>query len=327
MSRARSAATGSGDGDAPGEEVARSYTCPVCTQEFQTGSALQFHYEAEHSVRDPEVVAVISRQCKHCKKCFARKEQVWRHVCEAKMAERRRKETTIGGWFPVVYGPPEAPPEGWWIATDGSGQTRYAGEVAIVKAGWGAAIWRMPIRGETPDYLLHGPVLTQEWDHQWIGAREKTNNTGELCAIGEAMLWLMGEASDDGRVPVVLRFDSYYAANMAQGIYEPASNEELCDKVRELTKEVQQRRRIVWEHVYGHTGAHDNETADRAADAGAKGRVSEQHVRWARPPPEGPGPGPAGARAKVIAKAKGHMVAVAKGKAKAKAIMRRPAGR
>ncbi len=168
-----SAATGSGDGDAPGEEVARSYTCPVCTQEFQTGNALQFHYEAEHSVRDPEVVAVISRQCKHCKKCFARKEQVWRHVCEANKTERRREETTIGGWFPVVYGPPETPPEGWWIATDGSGQTRYAGEVAIVKAGWGAPIWKMPIRGETPDYLLHGPVLAQEWDRRWLGAREK----------------------------------------------------------------------------------------------------------------------------------------------------------
>ena len=42
---------------------------------------------------------------------------------------------------------------------------------------------------------------------------------------------------------------------------------------------------IVWEHVYGHTGEHDNELADKAADLGTKDRISEQSRRWAAPPP------------------------------------------
>ena len=31
------------------------------------------------------------------------------------------------------------------------------------------------------------------------------------------MLWLLEEAPDDGAVPVAIHFDSYYAANLAQG--------------------------------------------------------------------------------------------------------------
>eukprot|EP00973_Karenia_brevis_P066701 9273268-Karenia_brevis.AAC.1 len=86
------------------------------------------------------------------------------------------------------------------------------------------------------------------------------------------MLWLRDEAPDGGETPVLLRFDSFYAANIAQGVWEPKSNEELAAKTREITAEVESRRVITWEHVYGHTGAHDNELADRAADLGAHGK-------------------------------------------------------
>ena len=48
-----------------------------------------------------------------------------------------------------------------------------------------------------------------------------TNNTGELPAIAEAMIWLLEEAPDTGVEPVELRYDSYYAANLAQGILGP----------------------------------------------------------------------------------------------------------
>lgn len=146
-------------------------------------------------------------------------------------------------------------------------------------------MFRMPVRGDLPDYVLHGPVIIQEWDHLWMGARECTNNTGEVTAIGEAMHWLLTEAPDDGTLPVKLRFDSFYAANIAQGIYEPKSNEEIAKEVRKLTEQVVSKRTIIWEHVYGHSGAHDNELADRAADSGAKGLVSNMSQRWAAPPP------------------------------------------
>jgi hypothetical protein len=83
----------------------------------------------------------------------------------------------------------------------------------------------------------------------------------------------------------VVRFDSFYAANIAQGIWRAGSNEELADRVRSLTTEVSQHRQLTWVHVYGHRGFHDNELADRAADLGCQGKVSLQSRRWAAPPP------------------------------------------
>eukprot|EP00959_Pyramimonas_sp_CCMP1952_P105608 2208205-Pyramimonas_sp.AAC.1 len=99
------------------------------------------------------------------------------------------------------------------------------------------------------------------------------------------MKWLLEEAPDPGGVRVHVRYDSEYAANMAQGIWTLGANEELAQAVRELAQEVRQNRRITWEHVYGHTGAHDNELADRAADVGRRGFASARSGRWSAPPP------------------------------------------
>ena len=136
------------------------------------------------------------------------------------------------GWFPVEVGPTAPQPESWLASTDGSGDVSAGDE----EAGWGAVIFRVPIQGLEPDYVLHGPVLTAHWDHRWVGARECTNNTGELSAMAEIMLWLLYEAPDDGRRPVELRYDSEYAANVARGIWEVQNNEELAAHTRMLTR-------------------------------------------------------------------------------------------
>ena len=99
---------------------------------------------------------------------------------------------------------------------------------------------------------------------------------------------------------------------MAQSRYEPKSNEELAAQVAGITAEVGERRVITWEHVYGHTGALDNEIADRAADAGAKGQLSKWSRRWAAPPPEDS----TIVRAKTKAKAKGGPKPKAKSRAR-----------
>ena len=289
------------------------YKCPVCDKEFKAGNQLQYHYDEEHSVRDPEVATVIVKRCEHCKGCFARTEQLKTHICPAIHSKNVRESLQTGGWFPVYQGPALEPPREWLVSTDGSGQKVGRADRTREIAGWGVVIFRMPLAGDVPDYILHGPVVTQQWDHRWLGARAKTNNTGELSAIGEAMMWLRDEAPDDGKVPVLFRYDSEYAAGLAQSRYEPKTNEELARQVAMITTEVMEKRVIVWEHVYGHTGALDNEMADRAADAGAKGLVSKWSRRWAAPPPAGPPP--AAAKAKANAKAGPK----AKGKAKAKA--------
>ena len=183
----------------------------------------------------------------------------------------------------VKHGPEMPPPQGWWIATDGSGQETKEGGKVVRFAGWGAVVFRWPIDGDLPEVALHAPVVVEEWDPMWMGAREHTNNTAELSAIGEVMVWLLKEAPDDGKIPVHIRYDSEYAANMARGIWTPRANEELAQSVRELVEKVAESRVITWEHVYGHTGEHDNELADQAADLGAKRRVSEQSTRWTTP--------------------------------------------
>ncbi len=111
----------------------------------------------------------------------------------------------------------------------------------------------------------------------------------ELTAIGEVMHWLLETAPDHGTAPVHLRYDSIYAANIARGIWEPKSNEELAETVRALTSRVMEKRTLTFEWVRGHSGSHDNELADRAADLGRRGRTSVQSKRWTAPPPGGAG--------------------------------------
>jgi ribonuclease HI len=158
------------------------------------------------------------------------------------------------------------------------------------------AIFRWPVEGEAPEFVLHGPVVVGAWDPMWMGAGERTNNCAELSAVGETMLWLLHEAPDEGNTPVHIRYDSTYAANLAQGVWTPKANELLAARVRELTEEVERTRVVTWEWVRGHQGEHDNEIADRAAAAGAEGRISAQSRRWTEPRlPPPPPPAPAGA--------------------------------
>ena len=271
------------------EGTRREYKCPVCGESHGKGNQLQYHYDEDHSVRDPDIVTVTSHQCEMCNMNFARKYQLYKHKgwtlkwskepkaepCKAKAAAlETRDRVEARGWTPVYHGPELPPPEGWWIATDGSGTGM---------GGWGVAIFRTPIQGDEPHKLLYGPVMTDSWDHRWLGAREATNNTAELTAIGEAMLWLKQEAGDDGTLPVMLRFDSKYAVDSSRGRTDPQSNKELVEELKKLVEEVQEDRVITWEWVKGHTGQHDNELADQAADLGAKGHISMQSLRWNAP--------------------------------------------
>ena len=50
-------------------------------------------------------------------------------------------------------------------------------------------MFKEPDPQESPDKCIMGPVILDEWMKVWIGARRATNNTGELSAMIEAMLW------------------------------------------------------------------------------------------------------------------------------------------
>ena len=100
------------------------------------------------------------------------------------------------------------------------------------------------------------------------------------------MIWLLEEAPDAGDMLVMIRLDSYYAANVAMDMWVAKGNEEFADRAIQLTEKGEGRRVITWRHVCGHTGEHGNELTDRAADAGCKGRVAEQSRIWTMAPPE-----------------------------------------
>ncbi len=259
-----------------------TYKCPVCERGFDQGNALQYHYDMEHAPRDPSVVTWKSYECPDCKKHFAWQAlQRHKQTCPARLEFQTALEVLPGQWMDVMPGPLPRPPETWWVATDGSGKDETAG--------WGAVVFRFEGPGGVsgvPDFVLHAPVVTKAWDHRWLGARDETNNTAELSAIGEVMHWLLEEAPDYGDTAVHLRYDSEYAANVARGIWTPRSNLELADAVRKLVAQVMERRRLTWEWVRGHSGAHDNELADRAAEIGRRGWASTQSRRWTAPPPE-----------------------------------------
>ena len=100
------------------------------------------------------------------------------------------------------------------------------------------------MESDIPEFVLHGPVVIHEWDHLWLGAREHTNNTGELTAIAEAMIWLAEEAPDDGSVRVILRYDAEYAASLAQRMWDARFNEELVVQVQSKTAKVMEKRTV-----------------------------------------------------------------------------------
>ena len=123
----------------------------VCSTAFGKPNQLQYHCDEEHSVRDPDIVTVLSHQHELRKKNYARRHQLYKHKgwklnwrvepnaepCGAKAAAiDRRDDIGTGGWLETLEGPELSPPERWWIATDGSGTQN---------AGWGVVIFRMPL--------------------------------------------------------------------------------------------------------------------------------------------------------------------------------------
>ena len=103
----------------------------------------------------------------------------------------------------------------WVIYTGGA--CLCNSEADNVHAGWGAAVYVSRGGVETEWMRLHGPVVLNPSSCNWIGAHRATNNTGELSAITEALIWVNQEAQDDFDHDVEIVCDSKYAAWALQG--------------------------------------------------------------------------------------------------------------
>jgi ribonuclease HI len=269
---------------------------------FAVHNQLHYHYLAEHCITGPGLATYPARTCNKCHRSFILAHLLRKRKCAAAQPAVNSPGRGADGWRTIELAPPLPRPPRWTLFTDGSyTKARKVGiasgsdgparqEQRPEKAGWGAAIYRATFSGEgrqvkhedgdtEPTYRIYGPVVVDSQDHRYLGAAIKSNNTGELLAIAEVLLWLLDEAPDDRTVPVTIYFDSQYAGNSAQLLQGGTANGALRRQVEELVGRVEQTRTLTWRWVKGHSGTPGNDEADPAADKGANGEVSEQSTR------------------------------------------------
>jgi len=110
-----------------------------------------------------------------------------------------------------------------------------------------------------------------DFSRLYIGADVGSNNTGELSAITEALLWLkIFLASSPVHRSVDIRVDSEYAMKSVSGIYDGAKNRNLILYARTTLEDIKANymTNITFTHVKAHSGDHWNNRADHLAKLG-----------------------------------------------------------
>ena len=74
-------------------------------------------------------------------------------------------------------------------------------------------------------FTAHGPVITDTKELMYIGAQRKSNNTGEISGIIEALMWLAGQTET---IPIGCKVriwsDSSYVVGIANGKFRAKEN-------------------------------------------------------------------------------------------------------
>eukprot|EP01050_Picozoa_sp_SAG11_P010646 SAG11_NODE_1078_length_5963_cov_5.690825_7_plen_223_part_00 len=157
--------------------------------------------------------------------------------------------------------------------TDGGCDDQQGDESTWGAAGWGAAVYRVQTECLDPaDELeevanLYGPVVTDPDSEWFLGADRGSNQTGELCGVIQALLWLLKLPSDDAEV-VFICSDSIYALNQVEGRWRINRNEVLIRCGQRLLAQVRQKRHVQFCHVRGHCDNMGNERADQLVQWG-----------------------------------------------------------
>lgn len=160
-------------------------------------------------------------------------------------------------------------------------------------AGWGAVV----LTGSHEVVAeIYAPVELYAASPNYLGAEVKSNNTAELSAIGESLIYLRDTAKSFScsctsacrcpKATVVIRYDSEYAAKSVMGLFNGEKNRNLYTNIRRIYESVKkggtyaegelggQRRRpidVQFEKVMGHSGDTWNDRADHLANEGARG--------------------------------------------------------
>ena len=165
------------------------------------------------------------------------------------------------------YAPPEQlPPDTTSIFTDGSAVYDKKAK-AWTSAGFGlTAVASGSGHEHDGGIMIHehcGPIRRGD-----EGVERLTNNVAEVVAFIHALRYARSTPR-----PVVLRYDSKYAALITTGVYKAKKNKLL---VRSAQKEWKltvafKRNRLWLRHVKGHSGHRWNDRADHLANVGRGG--------------------------------------------------------
>ena len=159
------------------------------------------------------------------------------------------------------------------LYTDGACKGNNNVATKVCPAGWGVAAFQ----GAVPVIELYGPVVLDNKNRFFLGATIGSNNTAELSAIGEALLFIQANSDSYKKYNIVIKYDSDYAAKSVQRIYNGKKNQELINRIRVIYDAVGTSRKnahlppIEFEFVKGHSHNVGNDRADYLANIGSIG--------------------------------------------------------
>jgi ribonuclease HI len=145
------------------------------------------------------------------------------------------------------------------------------------------------LKGCEFDGTLKGRVITKrelsESGQGYVGAVRRTNNTAELQAIVELLLFLLAQLDSDApileaKAPFVTHSDSRYAVDIIRNGTRSSTNLLIRDFMVQLWKRTRDASdiRIAW--VRGHTNDVGNEMADKLVGEGADEGVDPNLKHW-----------------------------------------------